>query len=81
MERKKFILVVLACAALLALLAVPLSKAESAPMSPVEKLGKMLFYDTNLSEPKGEACAACHGPEVGFMDTGNSDSRKGGRMR
>lgn len=64
MEKKKIFLVVLASAALLALLAlliVPSSMAESAPLSPVEKLGKMLFYDTNLSEPRGEACAACHG--------------------
>jgi cytochrome c peroxidase len=77
MERKRFILVVLACAALLSLLVVPLSTAESSslsskspPLTPTltlqEKLGKNLFYDTNLSEPKGEACAACHGPQVGY---------------
>ncbi len=31
-----------------------------------EELGKLLFYDENLSEPRGQACAACHGPDVGF---------------
>jgi cytochrome c peroxidase len=31
-----------------------------------EMLGKLLFFDKNLSEPKGQACAVCHGPDVGF---------------
>jgi cytochrome c peroxidase len=31
-----------------------------------EELGKKLFFDTNLSTPPGQACAACHGPEVGY---------------
>jgi len=35
-------------------------------LSPKEQLGKALFFDTNLSTPPGMACAACHGPEVGF---------------
>ena len=37
-----------------------------------EKLGKRLFFDENLSDPKGQSCAACHGPEVGW--TGPVDS-------
>lgn len=36
------------------------------PLSPIEELGKALFFDTNLSTPPGQSCAACHGPEVGF---------------
>jgi len=31
-----------------------------------EQLGKLLFFDTNLSDPAGQACAACHAPEVGY---------------
>lgn len=31
-----------------------------------EFLGKKLFFDTNLSTPPGQACAFCHGPQVGF---------------
>ena len=31
-----------------------------------EQLGKSLFFDKNLSTPPGEACAACHGPQVGY---------------
>ncbi|MFN8486253.1 MAG: cytochrome c peroxidase [Caldilineaceae bacterium] len=35
-------------------------------LSQQELLGKTLFFDTNLSDPPGQACAACHGPTVGF---------------
>jgi len=66
MEKKKVMLVVLTSVVLLALLIVPLSTAESSPLTPEETLGKKLFYDTNLSTPVGEACAACHAPKVGF---------------
>ncbi len=29
-------------------------------MSPKERLGRMLFNDTHLSEPAGQSCASCH---------------------
>jgi cytochrome c peroxidase len=35
-------------------------------LTPVEILGKHLFFDTNLSTPPGMSCAACHAPETGF---------------
>jgi cytochrome c peroxidase len=31
-----------------------------------EQLGKSIFFDNNLSFNSNQACAACHGPEVGF---------------
>jgi cytochrome c peroxidase len=31
-----------------------------------EELGKRLFFDENLSDPKGQSCAACHGREAGW---------------
>jgi cytochrome c peroxidase len=37
-----------------------------AVLTPQEELGKSLFFDTNLSDPSGQACAACHGPGVGW---------------
>lgn len=44
-----------------------------------EKLGKRLFFDENLSDPGGQSCAACHGPEVGW--TGPIDGiNKGGTV-
>jgi cytochrome c peroxidase len=36
------------------------------PLAPIEQLGKLLFFDANLSTPSGQSCAACHAPEVGF---------------
>ncbi len=35
-------------------------------LTPLEQLGKLLFFDENLSTPLGQACAVCHGPAVGF---------------
>lgn len=35
-------------------------------LTPLEMLGKNLFFDDNLSIPAGQSCAACHAPEVGF---------------
>ena len=29
-------------------------------------LGKQLFFDASLSEPAGQACAACHASQVGW---------------
>ncbi|MFB0566811.1 MAG: cytochrome-c peroxidase [Candidatus Aminicenantaceae bacterium] len=39
---------------------------ERAKFSPKEQLGKRLFFDTNLSTPRGQACAFCHSPEAGW---------------
>lgn len=35
-------------------------------LTPLENLGRQLFFDTDLSNPPGQACAACHAPQVGF---------------
>jgi cytochrome c peroxidase len=35
-------------------------------LTPIEELGKYLLFDTNLSTPPGQSCAACHAPEAGF---------------
>lgn len=41
--------------------------AQGPTLSPKEQLGKMLYFDTNLSNPAGQACAACHAPETGYV--------------
>ena len=46
--------------------------ADEAGLSPKELLGKRLFEDTNLSEPRGQSCASCHAPSAGF--SGNNGS-------
>ena len=35
-------------------------------LTPVEKLGKLILYDSTLSNPPGYSCATCHVPEAGF---------------
>lgn len=44
-------------------------------------LGKMLFFDTNLSKDKKISCASCHIPEFAFSDPGKvfSDGVNGGK--
>jgi len=37
-------------------------------LSDKESLGKLIFFDTNLSEPAGQSCASCHDPESGFAE-------------
>ena len=37
-----------------------------AQLNPKEQLGKLIFFDANLSTPTGQSCATCHAPEVGF---------------
>ncbi len=40
--------------------------AQDNQLSPLEQLGKLLFFDDSLSDPPGMSCATCHSPEVGF---------------
>ncbi|MBS0205343.1 MAG: cytochrome C [Planctomycetes bacterium] len=44
----------------------PFAAVLAADLSPIEQLGKQIFFDKNLSSPPGQACASCHAPEVGF---------------
>lgn len=47
-------------------LALDESTADRTKLTPVQRLGKLLFFDSRLSEPRGQACAVCHGPSVGW---------------
>lgn len=42
------------------------SGAADNGLTPLEELGKELFFDTNLSTPPGQSCATCHASEWGF---------------
>jgi cytochrome c peroxidase len=48
----------------------------SPPVSPARvSLGRSIFFDTNLSEPRGTSCASCHDPAHAFA--GNHGSSLG----
>ena len=49
-----------------------------ADLSPVEELGKKLFFDRSLSSPVGQECAVCHGPSVGFTGPEERFNKVGG---
>jgi cytochrome c peroxidase len=50
----------------------------AAKLSPIEELGKKLFFDKSLSTPAGQDCAACHGPSVGFTGPTEHSNRAAG---
>lgn len=43
-------------------------RALAATLTPMAKLGRKLYNDTNLSEPRGQSCASCHTAAFGFTD-------------
>lgn len=51
------------CMAVLLLMA---ATGIAAALTNNEKLGKEIFFDNKLSINENQACAACHGPQVGF---------------
>ena len=51
--------------------------SAQAVLTQQEELGKFLFFDTNLSDPVGQSCAACHGPEVGYTGPNQAISAGG----
>lgn len=50
----------------------------AADLSPLEQLGKQIFFDEKLSTPAGQACASCHAPEVGFTGPDSEINRTSG---
>jgi cytochrome c peroxidase len=46
-------------------------------LTPLQLLGKNLFFDANLSNPTGQSCAACHGPETGFTGPDSDINARG----
>lgn len=44
----------------------------------LQLLGEKLFFDKRLSDPEGQSCAACHGPEVGWTGPDEAVNKTGG---
>lgn len=63
---------------ILGVLGLPAIRGTAADLSPVEQLGKQIFFDKNLSSPPGQACASCHAPEVGFTGPNSAINQQTG---
>jgi cytochrome c peroxidase len=57
---------VLLCATLLTLLALGSTRAAASESSKRIALGRRIFFDATLSEPRGTSCASCHDPALAF---------------
>jgi cytochrome c peroxidase len=60
-----------------------LAGCSGSPPSPAEQkqqLGSTLFFDQNLSEPAGQACADCHDPKRAFTDPESDNSTSSGAI-
>ena len=58
----------LAVVVLLVIFAMPSTAIATDAQQAKESVGKKIFFDTNLSTPKGQSCASCHSPEAAFAD-------------
>jgi cytochrome c peroxidase len=58
---------------LVALVALP----AAAQLTPIESLGKALYFDRALSSPSNQSCAVCHGELVGFTGSNPGINKKG----
>ena len=77
MNKKIFVLSVLILA--LGLFAgTGVGQKSPSSLTPLEELGKKLFFDKNLSTPPGQDCAACHAPNVGMTGPDEEINKKGG---
>lgn len=43
-----------------------------------EDLGRILFFDVNLSKNRTQSCATCHNPNAGFVDDRDNGVKKNG---
>ncbi len=62
---------------MLAALASVAATAQTAPdarLDAKQRLGKAIFADVNLSEPRGMSCATCHDPAKAFQGNAGSDN-------
>jgi cytochrome c peroxidase len=58
----------------------PVMPPDTVILSDVERLGKFMLYDINLSDPVGYACATCHIPETGFTGPVSIVNQNAGTM-
>ncbi|MDF1534556.1 MAG: cytochrome-c peroxidase [Methanosarcinaceae archaeon] len=54
------------------LLAITVGTATATELTDKEELGKLIYFDEDLSVPKGQSCASCHHPDFGFANPDQS---------
>jgi cytochrome c peroxidase len=69
---------VLAVAAILIAAVVVGTAAAQDPLTPIEQLGKSIFFDMTLSINQNQACAACHSDSVGWTGPNEPINLHGG---
>jgi len=63
---------------LLLLILLLAARSAGADLAPVERLGKLLFFDRSLSLKGNQSCATCHAPDVGWTGPDETANRGGG---
>ena len=53
-------------------IAAPPAPPPAGTLTGLQLLGQQIFFDKNLSQPAGTACASCHNPNTGFADNHGS---------
>ena len=56
-------------AALLTAAIIAMPVAANTPPARLVDLGRMLYFDVNLSQDRTQSCATCHTPTTGFVDS------------
>lgn len=60
-------------------LALLISAAAASPtLTPTQQLGKLIFFDLNLSLNGNQSCASCHAPQVGWTGPSEAINAHGG---
>lgn len=54
------------------------STAWSAPLTPIQLTGKLIFFDANLSAHRNQSCASCHDPKAGWSGPDGLLNQEGG---
>ena len=60
-------IIVLSVVTIIAVFAVAAVAQGAVALSPMEELGKLLFFDEDLSLNGNQSCASCHAPEWGWV--------------
>ena len=66
MRKKKLTTFIVAPITMSLMISSGLLHAEGAPLTPIEALGKNIFFDEDLSLNKNQSCSSCHDPAAGW---------------